>query len=107
MDEGDEPRRVDPDGRARRRLPLDVPSQDSVAEVEHALVRQQAAVTHIERLVVDEQADDLPVGDVQDRLPGLGEAVPGLGVGERPQLEERVQVRARHSEGLALVEVGA
>src|SRR5207248_640432 len=81
--------------------------QDAVAEVEHALVGQQAAVTDVEGLVVDEQADDLPVGDVEDRLTRLRVAVAGLGVGERPQLVERVQVRPRNGEGLALVEVGA
>ena len=48
----------------------------------------QFAVADIERLVVDEQADDLAVGDVDDGLAGLGVAVAGLGVGQRPDLVE-------------------
>src|SRR5439155_26338877 len=90
-----------------RRLPLDVPPQDSVAEVEHALVGQQAPVADVERLVVDEQADDLAVGDVQDRLAGLGEAVSGLGIGEGPHLIERVQVGPGDPVRLPLVEIAA
>ena len=38
------------------------------AQVEHALVAAQLAVADVERLVVDEQADDLAVGDVDHRL---------------------------------------
>ena len=75
--------------------------QDSVAQVEHALVRMQAAIAHVERLIVDEQADDLAVGDVQDRLAGFGVAVACFGIGERAQLVERVQVRAGDPVGLA------
>ena len=40
-------------------------------------------VAQVERLVVDEQPDELAVGDVDDRLAGLRVAVPGLGVRER------------------------
>ena len=43
----------------------------------------QLAVAQVERLVVDEQPDELAVGDVDDRLAGLGVAVAGLGVRER------------------------
>ena len=68
---------------------------------------QELAVAEIERLVVDEQPDDLAVGDVHEGLAGLGVAVSRLGVRQRPQLVERVEVRARELEGLALVEVGA
>src|SRR6202012_3309105 len=67
----------------------------------------QRAVPDVERLVVDQQPDQLAVGDVDDRLAGLGVAVTGLGVGQRPLLEERVQVRARQSVRLPLVEVAA
>ena len=58
-----------------------------------------------ERLVVDEQADELAVGDVEDRLTGLRVAVAGLGVGERTGLVEGVQVGAGQPVGVALVEV--
>ena len=82
-------------------------SQHAGAQVEHALVRAQPPVADVERLVVDEQADDLAVGDVHDRLARLGIAVAGLGVGQRAQLVERVQVGARQAVRLALVEVAA
>src|SRR5207247_7322367 len=62
---------------------------------------------HVERRGVGEQAYDLAVGHVHDRLAGLGIAVPRLGIGERAQLVERVQVRARQAEGLTLVEIRA
>ena len=45
------------------------------AHVEHAFVLAQLAVADIERFVLDEQADDLAVRDVDDRLTRLGVAV--------------------------------
>ena len=81
--------------------------QQAGAQVEHALVTTQLAVAQIQRLVLDEQADQLAVRDVDDRLPGFGIAVAGLGVRQRPVLEEAIQVRAGEPEGLALVEVAA
>ena len=65
----------------------------------------QLAVADVERLVVDQQADDLAVRDVQDRLAGLGVAVPGLGVGEGAHLVEPVEVGAGDPVRLALVEI--
>jgi hypothetical protein len=67
----------------------------------------QGAVPDIERLVVDEQPDDLAVGDVDDRLPVVGEAVAGLGVRQRPDLVEGVQVGAGQAVRVALVQVAA
>ena len=61
----------------------------------------------VEGLVVDEQPDDLAVGDVHHRLAGLGVAVAGLGVGQRARLVEAVQVGAGEAVRLALVEVAA
>ena len=43
-------------------------AQHAGAQVQHALVAAQLAVADVERLVVDEQADELAVGDVDDRL---------------------------------------
>ena len=63
------------------------------------------AVAKVERLVVDEQADDLAVGDVHQRLTGFRIAVGGLRMRQRTQLVERVQVRAGQAERLALVEI--
>ena len=68
---------------------------------------QQLAVADVERLVVDEQPDDLAVGDVDDRLAVLRVAVGGLGVRQRAGLVEAVEVGAREAERLALVEVAA
>ncbi len=56
---------------------------------------------------VDEQADDLAVGDVHDRLAGDGITVARLGVGQRAELVERVEVCAWKAERLALVKVRA
>ena len=67
----------------------------------------QRAVAQVERLVVDQQPDQLAVGDVDDRLAGLGVAVAGLGVRQRAQLVERVQVGAGQAVRLALVQVAA
>ena len=68
---------------------------------------QQLAVADVEGLVVDEQPDDLAVGDVDDRLAVLGVAVCGLRVRQRARLIEAVEVGAGEAERLTLVEVAA
>ena len=103
----DEPDGVDLDGVPGGRRPGDVPGQGAGPQVEGAGVLADGAVPDIERLVVDQQPDDLAVGDVDDGLPGVGEPVPGLRVGQRPVLVDRVQVGAGEPVGLALVEVAA
>jgi hypothetical protein len=70
-------------------------------------VREETAVADIERLVVDQQTNDLSVGDIDQRLARLWVAVAGLGIRQRPQLVERVEVRPRNRVWLALVEVRA
>ena len=70
-------------------------------------MRDQRAVAHVERLVIDEQPDQLAVRDVDDRLARLGIAVRALGVGQRPQFVEAVQIGARDAVRFALVEVAA
>ena len=92
---------------AGRRAPHDLAAQHAVAQVERALVVDELAVADVEGLVVDEQAHDLAVRDVDERLAGLGVAVAGLGVGQRPRLVEAVEVGPRRAVGLALVEVAA
>ena len=54
----------------------------------------RGAAVDVERLVLDEQPDDLPVGDVDDGLAVLGEAVAALAVLERIGLVEAVEVGA-------------
>src|SRR5262249_34560241 len=105
--EGDEARRVELGLAARRGAPADVAGERAGLEVERAGVLEQLAVAQVERLVVDEQPDDLAVGGVDDRLAGLGVAVAGLGVRQLVGLVEAVEVRAREAERLALVEVAA
>ena len=96
-----------PDLLARRRPPVRVAGQRAGAQVENPFVLEQVAVAHVERLVVDQQAHDLAVGDVDDGLTGLRIAEARLGVGQRPDFVERVQVGARQTVRLALVEVAA
>ena len=89
------------------RAPVQLPVQGAGPQVEDPLVGEQLAVAHVERLVVDQQPDQLAVGDVDDGLPGLGVAVARLGVRQRAQLVERVEVGAGQAVRLALVEVAA
>ena len=99
---------ADPDpparpARATRRRRVSVPARRSSTRS----WLMQLAVPHVERLVVDQQPDQLAVGDVEDRLARLGIAVAGLGVGQRALLVERVEVGAGQAVRLALVEVAA
>lgn len=68
---------------------------------------QQLAVAGVERLVVDQQPDDLAVGDVDDGLAVLGVSETRFGVGQRTDLVEAVQVGARQTVRFAFVEVPA
>ncbi len=81
--------------------------QHALTQVEDPLVGDQLAVAQVERLVLDQQADDLAVGHIDDLLARLGVAVARLGIGERALLVEAGQVGARKARGLALVEIAA
>jgi len=63
--------------------------------------------TDTEGRVVNQQPNELAVGDVHNLLAGLGVAVAGFGMRQRPHLVERVEVRAGNSVWLSLVEVSA
>ena len=65
----------------------------------------ELAVANVKGFVVDEEADEFAVGDIDDGLPGLGIAVSSLGVGQRAQFVEGVQVGSRKAVRLSLVEV--
>src|SRR6266567_5970329 len=67
----------------------------------------QRAVPDVKWLVVDQQADDLAVGDVDDGLARLGISVSRLGVRQRDGLEDGIEVRPHHGMRLAFVQVGA
>src|SRR3954452_339471 len=79
----------------------------SIAQIESALMTLEHAVSDIERLIVDEEADDLPVGHVDQRLSFFGVPVAGLRVGQGQRLVEAVEVRAGQGMGFAFVEIAA
>src|SRR5262245_26090060 len=66
----------------------------------------QAAVPDVERLVVDEEPDQLAIGHVDDGLADARAAVNGFAVVEWAQLVHGIQITARQAVRLALVEVG-
>src|ERR1035437_7658626 len=70
-------------------------------------MRMQGAVANVEWPIVNEQTDQLAVGHVDDRLAGLRVAVATFGVREWPEFAKRVEVCARQSVWLTLVEVAA
>ena len=107
LGERDQADGADPDRLAGRGDPLGGALERAGPQVQDALVGAQLAVAHVERLVVDQQPHELGVGDVDHRLAGLGEAVAGLGVRQRAQLVERVQIGAGQAVRLALVQVSA
>jgi hypothetical protein len=89
------------------RRPVQAPLEHARAQVEQALVVPEPAAMDVERFVLDQQPDDLAVGDVDDHLAILGEAVAALAVLERVGLVEAVEVGPGQAAGLALVEVAA
>jgi hypothetical protein len=103
--EREQPPRPHPHRSASRRHPLHIPAQHPRAQVQHTLVPAQLPVPHIQRLVVDHQPDQLAVGHIHHGLPRLRVPEPRLRVRQRPQLVERVQVRARQCVRLTLIQV--
>jgi hypothetical protein len=92
LDQRHEARRAHADTTAVRRHPLDDALQEAGPEVQKALVGTYLAVADVEGLVVDEEADQLAVGDVDHRLPVFGVAETRLGVGQRAGLVDAVEV---------------
>jgi len=84
LHERHQPLRRHPDRAAGRGGPVGPPPQHACTEIEHLLVRAQLPVADIKRFVVHQQADQLAVGDVDHRLPGLRAAVAGLRIGDGP-----------------------
>ena len=82
-------------------------AKHSRAKVKLPFVPVQVAVAKVERLVLDEQAEDLPVREVHDRLSLFRVAVARLGVGQRTKFVEAVEVRSRKAERFTLVEVAS
>ncbi|MPN06446.1 hypothetical protein SDC9_153702 [bioreactor metagenome] len=98
---------VDPDRLTGRGAPDDVAAQDTVAEVDGALVLLEVGDRDVDRLVVDVELHHLGVGRVDDRLPDPGEAVRLLGVPDRPGLVEPVDEGAVCEALPALLRVAA
>jgi hypothetical protein len=91
--ERDEPPGADAQALAGCGLPLDLTHQDGAAHVQRAPEAREARRGEVERLVVDQQADDRAVGGVDDRLPGPREPERVLGIADRPRLVEAVENR--------------
>jgi len=85
--------------------PADAAAEHPVAQVELPLVVMDLTVANVKGFVVDEEADEFAVGDIDDGLPGLGVGVSSLGIGQRAQLAEGVQVGAGKAVRLPLIEV--
>lgn len=83
----DQPGRADPHTLPARGHPLDLAAQQPGAKIQLPLMRDDLSVANIEGLIIHQQTDQFAVGDVYDRLPGLGVAVASLGVGQRTHLE--------------------
>src|SRR5258708_11673291 len=80
---------------------------DPSSQVEPPLMRPQLAVAQVKRLVVDQEADQLAVDDVDQRRSRFGHAVRRLRVRLRMRFVDTVEVAARQDVRLALVEVAA
>ncbi len=107
MGERHETNRRNSDRAPRRRAPFRSSSQGSGTEIEYPIVGQQVAVTNIERLVIDEQADELAISHVDQRLARLRSPVLALGFQQRAQFIETVQIRSRQPMWLAFVKIAS
>jgi len=65
------------------------------------------AVADVKGLIVDEQSDELAIGYIDQCLTRLRSTVLALGLQQRTQLIETVQIRSRQPMWLALVEIAA
>src|SRR5690606_13887008 len=95
---------ADPNTTAGGGGPFGLPSERPGTEVEDPEVVRGVAVTHVERFVLDEQADDLAVGHVDDGLAGLRIAVGAFGVRQFVLFVETVEVGAGHAPRFALLQ---
>jgi len=103
--EQDHPRRGNANQAPRRRNPLRHTPQHPGPQAEHTLVPAQLAVPDIERLILDQQPDDLAIRDAHHRLPILGITIPSLRTRQRPRLIQPSEIDPRQPKRLPLVEV--
>ena len=74
--------------------PHEFAAQHAFPKIDPALVRLDLVDAEQQGLVVDVELHELGVGNVDDRLAGLGEAVGTLGVVDVPGLVEPIDVGA-------------
>ena len=91
--------------RPANEVPLRRPRQGACTKVEYAGVRTQVPVTDIEWLVVDQEAEELPIGNVDERLGRLAETVPRFGIWHRAQLVETIEIGSWQPMRFALVQI--
>jgi hypothetical protein len=80
-------------------------AQHTRAKVQHPLVAHKLAEAHVERLVINQEPDDLAVGHVDRGRARLRVAVASLGVRHRARLVETVEIAAGEAVGFALIDV--
>src|SRR5690606_13471408 len=76
-------------------------------EVETTGVRREGATADVERLVPDDQPDQLAVGGVDHTLTALGVGVPLFGVRHRVLFEQTVEIAARDPAWVAFIEISS
>src|SRR5262249_44565150 len=107
MGEGYETNRANSDRAPRRRAPFGRSSQGSCPEIEHPIVGEQIAVSNVKGLIIDEQPDELAVRHVDHCLTRFRSPVLALGLQQRAQLIETVEIGSRQSMWLPLVQISA
>ena len=80
LGKGHQPHGGQPYRLASRRYPLRTPLQRACPHIQDAFVLAEIAIAQIERLIVDQEADQLPVGDIDDGLARLRVAVAGFDI---------------------------
>ena len=65
----------------------------------------QLAIANIKRLIINEETQQLAVGDIDHRLPRFGIAIPRLRIGQGEQFINGVQVGAGDTIWLPLIEI--
>src|SRR5579875_1131841 len=107
LGERDQASRGDLDGTARRRSPADVTAQHAIAKIKFSLVTPDGAIPDIKGFIVDKEANDLAISNVDDRLPGFRVGIAALCVRQRTQFVERIQVGTGKAVRHPLIQIAA
>ena len=92
VSEGDHPRGCHPQQLARRSAPYQLPTQDTLAEVDPPFIRLDLVDTEQEWFVIHVEFHKLGVRNVDNRLTGTRETVGILSVMDVPNFMESVDV---------------